>query len=150
MSDRIAVMDRGRVEQLGTPEELYERPQTRFVADFIGTTNLLIGSVESRSGDAATVRLGSGERCVVAGGGLAVGAPVELSIRPESVVLRQTGGEGRTAPALAATVEQVAYLGGSVQYIVRTAGGLALTALTPKAGERLPARSTSVGCPQRP
>ena len=47
MSDRIAVMNRGRVEQLGTPEELYERPRTRFVADFIGTTNLLTGSVES-------------------------------------------------------------------------------------------------------
>ena len=58
MSDRIAVMNRGRVEQLGTPEELYERPQTRFVADFIGTTNLLSGTVESVDGEHAVIRLG--------------------------------------------------------------------------------------------
>jgi spermidine/putrescine transport system ATP-binding protein len=145
MSDRIAVMNRGKVEQLGTPEELYERPRTRFVADFIGTTNLLIGAVESSRGEAVTVRLGSGDQCVVAGAGLAVGAPVEVSIRPESVILRPAGsGRGSSGDAsdadapLAATVEQVAYLGGSVQYIVRTTGGLALTALTPKTGQRLP------------
>jgi spermidine/putrescine transport system ATP-binding protein len=137
MSDRIAVMNRGRVEQLGTPEELYERPMTRFVADFIGTTNLLTGSVESRSGDGAMVRLGSGEHCLVAGTGLAVGAPVELSVRPESIVLRPADGTASMPTPMAATVEQVAYLGGSVQYIVRTAGGMALTALTPKTGERL-------------
>ncbi len=57
MSDRIAVMHDGRVEQLGTPEELYDRPATRFVADFIGTTNLLRGRVEADR----TVRLTSGE-----------------------------------------------------------------------------------------
>ena len=63
MSDRIAVMHHGRVEQLGTPEELYERPATRFVADFIGTTNLLTGSVESIDGGigAGPAR---GRRCV--------------------------------------------------------------------------------------
>ena len=63
MSDRIAVMNHGRVEQLGTPEELYERPRTRFVADFIGTTNLLAGSVELTAGSGtALIRLGSGDR----------------------------------------------------------------------------------------
>ena len=67
MSDRIAVMHAGRVEQLGTPEELYERPATRFVADFIGTTNLLSGSVESTAGGTAIVRLEGGDACVVAG-----------------------------------------------------------------------------------
>jgi spermidine/putrescine transport system ATP-binding protein len=138
MSDRIAVMNRGRVEQLGTPEELYERPSTRFVADFIGTTNLLTGAVESSTGGAVTVRLGSGDQCVVAGAGLAVGAAVEVSIRPESVVLSPADGGSRSSSPLAATVEQVAYLGGSVQYLVRTTGGLALTALTPKTGTRLP------------
>jgi spermidine/putrescine transport system ATP-binding protein len=138
MSDRIAVMNRGRIEQLGTPEELYERPMTRFVADFIGTTNLLTGAVESSNGGAVTVRLGSGDQCVVSGTGLAVGAPVEVSIRPESVILRPAADGSRSGMPLAATVEQVAYLGGSVQYIVRTTGGLALTALTPKTGTRLP------------
>src|SRR6187397_2918904 len=82
MSDRIAVMHQGRVEQLGTPEELYERPQTRFVADFIGTTNLLAGAIESIDGEAGTalVRLTGGDTCVVAGMDMAIGRTVELSV----------------------------------------------------------------------
>src|SRR5215210_7609771 len=64
MSDRIAVMRGGKVEQLGSPEELYERPRTRFVADFIGTSNLLSGIVESIDGSRAIVRLSSGETCL--------------------------------------------------------------------------------------
>jgi spermidine/putrescine transport system ATP-binding protein len=138
MSDRIAVMNHGRVEQLGTPEELYERPRTRFVADFIGTTNLLAGSVESTDGALARIRLDSGETCVVARGSLAVGEPVELSIRPESVGLSASAATTATGSDIAATIEQVAYLGGNVQYIVRTAGGLAITAIAAKTGERLP------------
>ena len=138
MSDRIAVMNRGRVEQLGTPEELYERPRTRFVADFIGTTNLLSGSIESTGAGTALVRLGSGDRCVVAGGALRIGDPVELSVRPESIELRPANGSTESPNPITATVEQVAYLGGNVQYIVRTSGGLSITAIVSKAGERLP------------
>jgi spermidine/putrescine transport system ATP-binding protein len=137
MSDRIAVMNRGLIEQLGTPEELYERPRTRFVADFIGTTNLLTGSIESTDGSTALVRLGTGESCLVAWAGSRVGEAVELSVRPEAVALRLAPDETGQAP-ISATVEQVAYLGGSVQYIVRTAGGLSITALAPKTGERIP------------
>jgi spermidine/putrescine transport system ATP-binding protein len=137
MSDRIAVMNHGRIEQLGTPEELYERPRTRFVAGFIGTTNLLLGSVESTDAGTALVRLGSGEGCVVGGGGLRVGDPVELSVRPESIELRPSSGSVGSPGPIAATVEQVAYLGGNVQYIVRTRGGLSITALAPKIGQRL-------------
>ena len=137
MSDRIAVMNHGRVEQLGTPDDLYERPRTRFVADFIGTTNLLCGSVESIAAGTAIVRLGSGERCIVAGRGLAVGDPVELSVRPESVELRPSNGTTHSPTPIAASVEHVAYLGSSVQYIVRTTGGLSITALTHKTEERL-------------
>ena len=144
MSDRIAVMNRGKVEQLGSPEELYERPVTRFVADFIGTTNLLTGFVEAADGAAGTafVRLEGGDACVVAGKGLEIGRTVELSVRPESVFIKAANG---TAPAgpdpIKATVEQVAYLGGNVQYQVRTSGGLTITALAPKTGQRLPVGS---------
>jgi spermidine/putrescine transport system ATP-binding protein len=141
MSDRIAVMNRGRVEQLGTPEELYERPTTRFVADFIGTTNLLTGTVETVETDHAVVRLASNESCVVSRADLAVGRAVELSIRPESVELRPSNGTSYSPRPISATVEQVAYLGGSVQYHVRSAGGLAITALAPKTGLRLPVGS---------
>jgi spermidine/putrescine transport system ATP-binding protein len=141
MSDRIAVMNRGKVEQLGSPEELYEHPTTRFVADFIGTTNLLTGSVESADGVAGTahVRLEGGDACVVAGAGLTVGRLVELSVRPESVFIKAANGRSPDGPdPIRGTVEQVAYLGGNVQYLVRTAGGLSITALAPKSGLRIP------------
>jgi spermidine/putrescine transport system ATP-binding protein len=140
MSDRIAVMNRGRVEQLGTPEELYERPATRFVADFIGTTNLLAGSVESvdSANGTALVRLSSGDGCLISAGDISIGRSVELSVRPEAVELRPSNGTSYAPAPIPATVEQVAYLGGNVQYIVRTPGGLSITALTPKTAERLP------------
>src|SRR6185312_16147744 len=92
MSDRIAVMHAGRVEQLGTPEELYERPASRFVADFIGTTNLLTGAIESIDGEAALVRLEGGDACRVVGPDLATGQTIELSIRPESILMKPSNG----------------------------------------------------------
>jgi spermidine/putrescine transport system ATP-binding protein len=141
MSDRIAVMRGGRVEQLGTPEELYERPLTRFVADFIGTSNLLTGSVESIDGDRALVRLSSGEACVTAAGSdLRVGRSVELSVRPEAVDLRAVNGSGPSSRpgSIPGAVEQVAYLGSNVQYLVRSAGGLSIIAVGSTTGTRIP------------
>ena len=81
MSDRIAVMHQGRVEQLGTPEELYERPATRFVADFIGTTNLLTGSVESVDGNQPS-SVWTARRLPGGRPELRSGRTIELSIRP--------------------------------------------------------------------
>jgi spermidine/putrescine transport system ATP-binding protein len=133
MSDRIAVMHAGRVEQLGTPEELYERPATRFVADFIGTTNLLRGVIEADG----QVRLSSGELTRAAHDGLATGDTVELSVRPEAISLVPAEASG----ALRATVAQAAYLGTNVTYQVRTAGGLDLSILASKTGPRLPVGS---------
>jgi spermidine/putrescine transport system ATP-binding protein len=141
MSDRIAVMNGGRVEQLGTPEELYERPRTRFVADFIGTSNLLSGAIESVEGRTAVVRLAGGDRCVTAiARDLGVGHAVELSVRPEAVTLRALNGTGPTVAVgtINATVEQAAYLGGNIQYLVRSPSGLSLTALAPTSGDRIP------------
>ena len=133
MSDRIAVMNRGKVEQVGPPEDLYDRPATAFVADFIGTTNLLSGTVEGLDGSTAIVQLDSGERCRIASAGRATGQAVQLSIRPESITL---DGSSDDVAAMAATIEQVAYLGAAVQYQIRTPGGLALTVLAGKAGPR--------------
>ena len=132
MSDRIAVMHRGRIEQVGVPEDLYDRPATPFVADFIGTTNLLAGAIEQADDGAAVLRLESGEACLVAANGRRAGASVQVSIRPEAITLAPPAAAG----ALAATVEQVAYLGAAVQYQVRTPGGVALAVLAPKAGPR--------------
>ena len=133
MSDRIAVMHAGKVEQLGTPEELYERPTSRFVADFIGSTNLLRGRIEADG----RVRLTSGDIAHVAHDGLPTGTEVEISVRPEAIALVPPSAEG----AIKATVEQAAYLGSTISYQLRTAGGLALTVLAPKAGVRLPVGS---------
>jgi spermidine/putrescine transport system ATP-binding protein len=131
MSDRIAIMNAGKVEQLGTPEELYERPLTRFVADFIGTTNLLHGTVE-RDG---SVRLTSGEPAPCAHEGLTPGSEVDLSVRPEAIRLS----DGEDGTGIRGRVEQAAYLGTNVSYQIRTSGGLSLTVLVPKSGARLPA-----------
>jgi spermidine/putrescine transport system ATP-binding protein len=143
MSDRIAVMNRGRVEQVGPPEDLYDRPATAFVADFIGTTNLLSGTVESVGGGTAQIRLDSGERCRIAAVGRASGESVQLSIRPEAITIDgapDAAGGASAAPAdgsaIPATIEQVAYLGAAVQYQVRTHGGLGLTVLAGKTGPR--------------
>jgi spermidine/putrescine transport system ATP-binding protein len=135
MSDRIAVMHRGRIEQVGTPEDLYDRPQTSFVADFIGTTNLLAGAVESLGPDVATVCLNSGDRCVIASGGRRPGQTVHVSIRPEAIEIAPANGSQPDA-RLRAEIEQVAYLGAAVQYHIRTERGLALTVLAGKSSQR--------------
>jgi spermidine/putrescine transport system ATP-binding protein len=138
MSDRIAVMNHGQVEQLGTPEQLYERPATTFVADFIGTTNLLRGVVEGIEADAAIVRLESGDRCRVGRHDRSAGQAIDLSLRPESIRIERRNGELVAGPLdrLGGTVEQVAYLGAGVQYQVRTGGGLTMTVLAGKNGSR--------------
>jgi spermidine/putrescine transport system ATP-binding protein len=138
MSDRIAVMQAGKVEQLGTPEELYDRPATPFVADFIGTTNLLRGVVEDLEAGAAIVRLESGDRCRVGVLDRAQGQAIDLSLRPEAIRIERRNGGPAADPLdrLGATVEQVAYLGAAVQYQVRTGGGLMLSVLAGKNGSR--------------
>jgi spermidine/putrescine transport system ATP-binding protein len=135
MSDRIAVMHRGRIEQLGEPDALYDKPASPFVADFIGTTNLLTGTVVSVEADAAVIRLDSGDRCVADGAGRKAGQSIQLSVRPESIVMGASNGRNG-ADHIAAEVEQVAYLGTAVQYQVRTAGGLGLSVLAGKTGSR--------------
>ena len=129
MSDRIAVMHAGRVEQLGTPEELYERPASRFVADFIGSTNMLHGRVEADG----RVRLSSGDIAPMAHDGLATGTEVEISVRPEAISIIAPEIEG----GIRATVDQAAYLGATISYQLRTAGGLTLNVISPKTGARL-------------
>ena len=144
LSDRIAVMNGGRIEQLGTPEELYDRPRTRFVADFIGTTNLLAGTVVSVAGDGAILELEAGGRCVVGADGLAPGEAVEIAVRPEALELvpRPAGDPGAAGGANAGSwlrgmIEQSAYLGMSISYQVRTDGGPRVVASVPRMQGRL-------------
>ncbi len=135
MSDRIAVMHHGRIEQVGAPEDLYDRPASPFVADFIGTTNLLAGTVEAVDGDTVRIRLDSGDHCVAAADGRLAGKSIQLSVRPEAISIGAANGSNGSGH-LVAEVEQVAYLGAAVQYQVRTTGGLGLSVLAGKTGAR--------------
>jgi putative spermidine/putrescine transport system ATP-binding protein len=88
MSDRIAVFNHGRIEQVGTPIEIYDQPKSRFVAEFIGETNLVEGTVDSVEGRRANVVLPDGSRLVVAASGtLRPAQSVIVSIRPERIHL---------------------------------------------------------------
>lgn len=91
MSDRIAVFNGGKIEQLASPEEIYDHPKNRFVAEFFGETNLLSGAVSSRSGEHARVEIDKGSFIdVMAPHGFEAGAPALISLRPERVRLSKT------------------------------------------------------------
>jgi spermidine/putrescine transport system ATP-binding protein len=116
MADRIAVMNHGRIEQLGTPTELYETPSTAFVAGFLGVSNLIPATVSGSD----TVRLRSGPEVRVRPNALAGrSGEVAVGIRPEKIEL----GQGQ-ANSLDGTVVEEAYVGVSTQYIVETGCGL--------------------------
>src|SRR5690349_7900040 len=106
MADRIAVMNHGRIEQLSPPTEIYDRPQTLFVNQFVGTVNLIAG--ELADGARSTVRLPSGSTLAAAPAPhLAAGASVVVSVRPEQLRVRERGGDG----ALPARIKVVLPLG---------------------------------------
>jgi spermidine/putrescine transport system ATP-binding protein len=128
MSDRLVVMNAGRIEQLGSPRELYEHPATRFVANFIGTSNIITGRLERRGDAWALAGMGPDQRVLVAGGGDArEGQDVELAVRPEKIVLRtEQDPPPPDRSALKVKVDEVVYLGTSTQYRTVTDGGDAI------------------------
>jgi spermidine/putrescine transport system ATP-binding protein len=119
LSDRIAVMNHGRILQEGAPEEIYERPRSRFVADFIGQTNFFRGQVEG-TGPVTVVRDEAGMvlRCGPADWA-SVGMHVAVSVRPEKVV----PADGAGPNSVSGVLERVSYLGDLVQYHVALEGG---------------------------
>jgi spermidine/putrescine transport system ATP-binding protein len=129
MSDRIAVMHKGKYEQLGDPEALYERPKTRFVAGFLGVSNLLSVDSDGTSGDFAAFKLGDGTACRVPSA-LAAGrtGKIALGVRPEKIRLTEPG---KDIPAglnrLTGTIAHASYLGTSTQYIVALPDGHRVT-----------------------
>jgi spermidine/putrescine ABC transporter ATP-binding subunit len=124
LSDRVAVMHRGRIEQLGTPRAIYERPAARFVADFIGASNILpVRVVAARAGEAEVELEGTGRLMVrqAGGGTLASGARAELLIRPERLRLVPPGAEGLNI--LSARIVGLTYLGSRTEAQVELEGG---------------------------
>jgi spermidine/putrescine transport system ATP-binding protein len=129
MSDRIAVMRSGRVEQIGPPEVVYERPSTEFVAAFLGASNLLEGTVEGRDGQFGTVALTSGEKVRVPAEALnGAAGTIKLGVRPEKIHLRSrqvvTGG---TDNVIEGTVHVATFVGVSNVYSVKTRSGQTIT-----------------------
>jgi iron(III) transport system ATP-binding protein len=122
LSDRVAVLRDGRVLQVGVPRELYERPRTRFVADFVGTNNVMPGEVEARRGDRLVVHTAVGRLEAIPNG--AVEGRCVLAIRPENVSL----GDGGSGNVVRGRISFVSYLGNTVRYDVETETGQILKA----------------------
>src|SRR4051794_18639257 len=127
MSDRIAVMRAGRIEQLGSAEALYERPATAFVSGFLGVSNLLDGRVASASGDGLEIELSTGRHIRAAGAhhAYSVGQEVSAGVRPEKLrIARVDAGEVRASGdtdtnVIEGRVTDASYVGVSTQYVVR-------------------------------
>jgi spermidine/putrescine transport system ATP-binding protein len=131
MSDRIAVMTQGRVDQIGTPTEIYHTPTTPFVAGFIGTANLLPVTVVSQAGDDVTVETRLGGQCTVSAAGTtyAAGSEVTLMVRPERLVPAGAPLHGAGSGAsIRATVSSMVFQGPVVRCQVRTEAGADLVA----------------------
>ena len=119
MSDRIAVMNQGRVEQVGPPEELYERPRTRFVADFLAVRNVLQATVLSVAGGRVSLRTRGGVSLAAADDGhWREGAEVWVGLRPETL---QLAVDGASPDHLRGTVEDEVYLGDRTEWLLRVA-----------------------------
>jgi spermidine/putrescine transport system ATP-binding protein len=125
LSDRIAVMSEGAVEQVGTPEEVYGRPASLFVAGFIGSANLLPGALVGRDGGEAVVELRAGPRVRAAGGAssLPAGGPCTVMLRPERLRPAEDGGQGLTA-----TVVALAFQGATKRLQLALADGTTIVA----------------------
>ena len=136
MSDRLAVMSRGRIEQVGTPEELYERPTTEFVADFLGVSNLMSGAIEGASAN-GSCRVRLGDFAITAGAGdTDATGPVKVVIRPERVRLEpyrdsSDGDAVDSSNRIPAMIERAVYLGSVTHLILRLAPGETLQAMVP-------------------
>jgi spermidine/putrescine transport system ATP-binding protein len=153
MSDRIAVMNRGRVEQIGVPEEVYDRPATTFVAGFIGVSNLMPATVT----DSGRIQLEQGTTVPAATDGFSVGESCHAVVRPEKLRVDPIDAAAPAAngrPRVDGTVESSLYLGTSTQIAVDLGEGVRMTVLVPNADEserqRLPGGGARVALSWEP
>jgi len=147
MSDRLAVMRHGRIDQIGRPEDVYERPSTEFVAGFLGASNLLEGEVKERGADWATVVVAGVSPLSVPANRLnGSTSAVKVGVRPEKIRLEQDIGEAPSGwNCVAGTVRVATFVGVSHQYTIDGPGGATLTVYEqnlggdaiPREGERV-------------
>jgi spermidine/putrescine transport system ATP-binding protein len=153
MSDRIAVMNRGRVEQVGVPEDIYERPSTTFVAGFIGVSNLMPATVAAPN----AVRLDNGPEVAGATSGMSTGERCYAVVRPEKLRVEpagEGGGADNGLPQVEGVVESSVFLGTATQIVVGLGKDVPMTVLVPNADEaerqRLPGGGARVSLSWEP
>jgi putative spermidine/putrescine transport system ATP-binding protein len=139
LADRIVIMREGRLEQVGTPQEIYSRPVSRFVAGFIGASNFLRGRITGRHGSGAMVTLAGGG-CVTVPSNAGAAGEVTVALRPEAISVQPLAGALEHAPnATPATIEQIIYRGSLTHLYLRLDDGEPLLAFHQnRAGERAP------------
>ena len=139
MSDRLAVMSGGRIEQVGAPADVYDNPCSEFVAAFLGVSNLMPGEVTSRGADAVWVKLADGAMIRVESSKVTAGATeVKIGVRPEKFhILKPGDNAGPEWNVIEATVGEAVYLGVSHQYTVASRSGQSLTVYVQNLGTRM-------------
>jgi len=138
MADTIAVMNHGRIEQMGSPAELYENPNTTFVANFLGQSNLIPGTVAGTSGDVVTVTAHGRKLTLDAKRCRATTGPIILGVRPEKVQLAETEAEVPAGfNALSGTVSDASFIGVSTQYLVKLPSGQELAVFEQNTGRAI-------------
>jgi spermidine/putrescine transport system ATP-binding protein len=138
MSDRIAVMSQGRVEQVGAPKDIYESPATAYVADFLGVSNLMDAQAAGLGDGGCKVTLGDFQLVAGQGDTDTTGA-AKITIRPERVAIEQQGSTGENR--LPAIVERTVYVGSILQVILHLASGQTIQAWIANTGSEEPFRS---------
>ncbi|RHW23392.1 ABC transporter ATP-binding protein [Nocardioides immobilis] len=128
MADTVAVMNQGRIEQLGAPEELYDLPRTTFVANFLGRSNLVAGSVAAKNAKTVSVQVENGLVIAPTARAVASEGKVWVGVRPEKVHLREPNEDGPAGNVLhGGVVSDVSFVGVSTEYLVRMPWGQELT-----------------------
>jgi spermidine/putrescine transport system ATP-binding protein len=142
ISDRIAVMNKGRIEQLGVPEEVYERPATPFVAEFLGASNLLDGICRNVSDGWCSVELDGGETVRIPPDPRRVaGQRLRIGVRPEKIDIHsETDAPGPSQNVVRATLRSAVFVGLSYQYFFETPGGREMSAFDRNTGGGAAAR----------
>lgn len=147
MSDRLAVMNAGRIEQVGPPQEVYDNPATEFVAGFLGASNMLDGRLGSPNGETVPVLLSGGAEVRVASSRVRVPGPeVKVGVRPEKLRLVRSGADIPDGwNRLPGTIAMTVYIGVSHQYTVEGPEGRAFTVYAQNAGtDAAPQRGEAV------
>jgi spermidine/putrescine transport system ATP-binding protein len=153
MSDRIAVMRHGRIEQLGNPEYVYENPATEFVAGFLGASNLLEGEIKEANNGISTVLLEHGGTVSVPGSRIPpdAGSQVKVGVRPEKIEITRGSGAPAGRNSIEGTVTMTTYIGVSHQYKVSTEDGTVLTVYVQNLGaEEAPRQGEGVTLSWKP